>query len=96
MILTCFISIVPVNKWASSHKRKFLGVPAYIGSGCHETGGSKFRFMIMERFGEDVDQIFAKCGKQFHIQTVLTLAIRIVSLKVCNMLFLKQFSNTIE
>ena len=39
--------------------------------------------MIMERFGEDVDQIFAKCGKHFHIQTVLTLGIRIVSL-ICS------------
>ena len=65
----------------SSQKLKFLGVPAYIGSGWHESGGSKYRFMIMERFGEDIDQIFAKCGKQFHIQTVLTLAIRIVSLR---------------
>lgn len=65
----------------SSQKLKFLGVPAYIGSGGHESGGSKYRFMIMERFGEDIDQIFAKCGKQFQIHTVLTLAVRIVSLR---------------
>ena len=69
-----------INNWVSSHKLKFLGVPAYIGSGGHEHGGSKYRFMIMERFSEDVDQIFAKCGKRFHIMTVLTLAIRIIDI----------------
>lgn len=69
-----------INKWVSSHKLKFLGVPAYVGSGGHENGGSKYRFMIMERFADDVDQIFAKCGKRFHIQTVLTLGIRIIDI----------------
>ena len=76
-----FPNYFTVNNWKSSHKIKFLGVPAYIGSGCHESGSAKYRFMIMERFGEDVDQIFAKFDKRFHIQTVFTLGIRIVSLR---------------
>lgn len=69
-----------INQWLSSKKLKHLGVPQYIGSGSHEKDGKKYRFMIMERYGDDVDQIFAQCSKCFHIQTVLTLAIRIIDI----------------
>ena len=64
----------------ASKKLKHLGVPLYTGSGSHENAGKKYRFMIMERYGNDVEQIFTQCSKCFHIQTVLTLAVRIVSL----------------
>ena len=58
---------------------KSLGVPQYIGSGSYEKGSKKYRYMIMERFGDDVEQLYHQCSKTFHIHTVLLLAIRIVS-----------------
>lgn len=51
----------------------------YLGSGSIEQDGSKLRFMVMERFGDDVDQIFLQHDRHFDIRTVLTLGIRIVS-----------------
>lgn len=62
-----------------SHKLKHLGVPVYLGSGSIEHGGARLRFMVMERFGDDIDKIFLQNGRHFDIKTVLSLGIRIVS-----------------
>ena len=63
-----------------SHKLKHLGVPAFLGQGLAEHASVKLRFMVMERFSEDVDQIFLRLDRRFDTSTVLMLGIRIVSL----------------
>ena len=68
-----------VSKWMTAHKLKSLGVPKYIASGAHERNGTKYRFMVMERFGTDLQKLFEDNGKRFPLKTVLQLAIRIVS-----------------
>jgi vaccinia related kinase len=69
-----------------SKKLKHLGVPMYLGSGAVEHNNAKMRFLVMERFDQDVDQIFLQHDRHFDIRTVLTLGIRIVS----DMLFSKR------
>ena len=54
-------------------------MPKYIGSGAHERGKVKYRFMVMERFGEDVEKLFCAAGRKFQMKTVCYLALRIVS-----------------
>jgi vaccinia related kinase len=49
---------------------KYIGVPRYISSGAHTRGKETFRFMVMERFGSDVQKIFEKAGKKFSRHTV--------------------------
>lgn len=59
---------------------KYLGVPKYISSGTHTRGKETFRFMVMERFGTDVQKIFEKSGKTFSKHTVCALALRLVTI----------------
>ena len=50
----------------------------FLGSGSFEHKSSKLRFLVMERFGEDVDELFINNGRQFEVTTVLMLGLRIV------------------
>ncbi|XP_034274322.1 serine/threonine-protein kinase VRK1 isoform X3 [Pantherophis guttatus] len=68
-----------IKKWISSHKLKYLGVPKYWGSGLHQKNGKSYRFMVMDRFGKDLQKIFEEQGKQFSRKTVLQLGLRILN-----------------
>ncbi|XP_064515181.1 serine/threonine-protein kinase VRK1 isoform X3 [Pseudopipra pipra] len=69
-----------IQKWTKSHKLKYLGVPRYWGSGLHEKNGNSYRFMIMDRFGRDLQKMYEENAKQFSRKTVLQLGLRIVYL----------------
>ena len=73
-------SLPPVEEWIKSHDLPYLAVPKFIASGSHEHDGTRFRFMVMERFGEDVGKKFIAAGKKFSLSTVCHLALRLVSL----------------
>lgn len=63
---------------------KYIGVPRYISSGAHTRGKETFRFMVMERFGSDVQKIFENAGKKFSRHTVCALALRLVNMMYKN------------
>lgn len=67
-----------IQKWAGSHKLKYLGVPRYWGSGLHDKNGKSYRFMVMDRFGKDLQKIFDEGSKQFSHKTVLQLGLRLI------------------
>uniref|UniRef100_A0A8C5N5C0 Serine/threonine-protein kinase VRK1 n=1 Tax=Leptobrachium leishanense TaxID=445787 RepID=A0A8C5N5C0_9ANUR len=69
-----------INKWTSSHKLKYLGVPRYWGSGLHQKNGNGCRFMVMDRFGKDLQKIFEDTGKRFPHKTVLQLGLRLIDI----------------
>ncbi|XP_054371207.1 serine/threonine-protein kinase VRK1 isoform X2 [Molothrus ater] len=69
-----------IQKWTKSHKLKYLGVPRYWGSGLHERNGNSYRFMIMDRFGRDLQKMYEENAKQFPHKTVLQLGLRVVYL----------------
>jgi len=58
---------------------KTLGIPTYIGSGCLEKNGKRYRFMVMERFGTDIHKVFEQHGRKFSPKTVFTIALKLVS-----------------
>ena len=58
---------------------RYLGIPKYISSGCHLRDEVRYRFLVMERFGEDVEKKFCKAGRPFGVKTVCYLALRLVS-----------------
>ena len=72
----CFPSVVD---WIKSRDLSYLAVPKYIASGSHDHGGTKFRFMVMERFGEDIEKKFTAAGRKFSLATVCYLALQLVS-----------------
>ncbi len=68
-----------VDEWKKQHKLSHLGVPKFIGSGMHTRGKKDFRFLVMERFGEDIWKKYLTSNKQFTPKIAFTLAIQIVS-----------------
>lgn len=44
-----------VEQWKKQKKLSFLGIPQYIGSGTYKHNNTDHRFLIMERFGENVN-----------------------------------------
>ncbi|MBN3294851.1 VRK1 kinase, partial [Amia calva] len=69
-----------IQSWTKSHKLKYLGVPKYWGSGLHEKGGKRYRFMVMDRFGSDLQKMFEENGKRFPRKTVLQLGLRLLDI----------------
>ncbi|XP_046651626.1 serine/threonine-protein kinase VRK1-like isoform X2 [Daphnia pulicaria] len=67
-----------INEWITSNKLKFLGMPRFIGSGSHEYKGEKYRFMVMQRFGIDVQKLFDANQRRFPLNTILNLSLRII------------------
>ncbi|KAK0684377.1 VRK2 kinase, partial [Pygoscelis papua] len=67
-----------IRKWMNLKKIKCLGIPVFWGSGLAEYKGKSYRFMVMERLGEDLQRIFADCGSRFKKETVLQLGARML------------------
>ena len=61
------------------HKLKTFGMPVYLGSGSHEAGSMKYRFIVMEKFGTDIDKLRAENKGVLPLSTVFQLAWQIVS-----------------
>ena len=57
---------------------KSLGMPQFIASGMLDRSNVKYRFMIMQRFGTDLQKLFEANHKSFSHKAVLQLAVRVV------------------
>ena len=55
-----------------------LGVPKFIGAGMHTRGKTEFRFLVMERFGEDIWKKYLASNKKFTTKIAFTLGLQIV------------------
>ena len=69
-----------IKQWTSTHKLKSLGMPIFIAHGAYEDSNEKYRFMVMERFGTDLQKLFEENGKCFPRKTVITLGIRLLEI----------------
>ncbi|TKS86191.1 Serine/threonine-protein kinase VRK1 [Collichthys lucidus] len=69
-----------IQTWMKSHKLKSLGVPRYWGSGLHVKGGKKYRFMVIDRLGTDLQKKFEECGRRFPRKLVLQLGLRLLDI----------------
>ncbi|NXG00299.1 VRK2 kinase, partial [Sakesphorus luctuosus] len=67
-----------IRKWMNLKKIRCLGIPVFWGSGLAEYKGKSYRFMVMERLGEDLQRIFQDCGGTFKKETVLQLGARML------------------
>ncbi|XP_029657930.1 serine/threonine-protein kinase VRK1-like, partial [Octopus sinensis] len=50
-----------VSKWCIDHNLSFIGLPRYVGFGLHNYGGRKYRFLVMDRFGDDLQSKIMSC-----------------------------------
>ncbi|TSV68137.1 Serine/threonine-protein kinase VRK1 [Bagarius yarrelli] len=69
-----------IGAWVKSRKLKYLGVPKYWGSGLHEKEGKRYRFMVMDRFGTDLQKKFEESQKKFPRKLVLQLGLRLLDI----------------
>ncbi|NXS11765.1 VRK2 kinase, partial [Neodrepanis coruscans] len=67
-----------IRKWMNLKKIRCLGIPVFWGSGLAEYKGKSYRFMVMERLGEDLQRIFQDSGNKFKKETVLQLGARML------------------
>lgn len=52
----------------------------FLGSGSFDHNSTKLRFLVMERYGKDVEELFLGSGRRFDVSTVLMLGLRVVSI----------------
>ncbi|KAK3910563.1 Nucleosomal histone kinase 1 [Frankliniella fusca] len=69
---------VDVNAWKEKNKLKTFGMPIMHGNGIHESGSSKYRFLVMDRYSKDLYTLWNSCNKSFPLSTVLQIAIQIL------------------
>jgi len=71
--------LLSVHEWMTSHKLKSLGIPRFIATGQHNDGSTTNRFLVMERFGDDLQKLFETAGRRFPTSTVFLLGLKLVS-----------------
>ncbi|KRT86043.1 hypothetical protein AMK59_67, partial [Oryctes borbonicus] len=67
-----------IETFKESKKLKTFGMPVYYGSGSHEIKNTKYRFIIMEKFGSDIWKIFLENNRNFNPKAVYKIGIQIV------------------
>lgn len=71
-------SIFLVASWQKKKKLAALGIPRYVASGSHEYKNTKYRFLVIDRYGKDLWKIFEENNRQFPEHIVYKLALQIV------------------
>ncbi|XP_071050126.1 serine/threonine-protein kinase VRK1-like [Onthophagus taurus] len=67
-----------ISAFMKENKLKSLGMPRYISSGSHLINKEKYRFLVLERFGDDISKLLLDCKNEFPIVTVFKVALQIV------------------
>ena len=78
----CYMRIAKpdlIDSWMKQHKLKRFGMPRYLGSGSFEYKNQKYRFMVMDRYGSDLQKILDQHNKKFSFKTVYQVGLEIVS-----------------
>lgn len=78
----CFKQYFSVEKFMKENKLKSLGLPKFLGSGSHEANGDKYRFLVIEKLGSDIWQLYLENGQKLPGETVFQIAIQIVIIKL--------------
>ncbi|KAM0736008.1 Nucleosomal histone kinase 1 [Formica fusca] len=69
-----------INNWQRNKKLAAFGMPKYIASGSHEYKNTKYRFLVINRYGKDLWKIFEENNRQFPEHIVYKLALQIIDI----------------
>ncbi|EZA61992.1 hypothetical protein DMN91_003440 [Ooceraea biroi] len=69
-----------IDSWQKKKKLSALGMPRYIASGSHEFKSTKYRFLVIDRYGRDLWKIFEENNRQFPEHIVYKLALQIIDI----------------
>ncbi|KAL5008871.1 hypothetical protein ScPMuIL_014452 [Solemya velum] len=67
-----------VGEWLQGRKMKYLSVPTFVTFGNHEYKGTNYRFLVMPRFGTDLQKLFEAAGKHFSEHSVYCIGLRLI------------------
>lgn len=67
-----------IEAWKKEHKLKHLGMTRYHGSGSHTYKNIKYRFLVMERFGPDLQKVLDEKKNKLTMQTVYQIGLQIL------------------
>lgn len=60
---------------------KSLGMPHFLGCGSHYYNNERYRFIVLPKYGIDLQTVFLNSGKRFSVKTAFTLASYVVCFK---------------
>jgi vaccinia related kinase len=66
-----------IEEWKNGRMLNHLGLSKYIGSGSRVYKNKKYRFLVLDRHGQDLDELFFEC-ESFPVKTVCYLGIQIL------------------
>ncbi|KYM83135.1 Nucleosomal histone kinase 1 [Atta colombica] len=69
-----------IDSWQKKKKLAALGIPKYVASGSHEYKNTKYRFLVIDRYGKDLWKIFEENNKQFPEHIVYKLSLQIIDI----------------
>jgi len=70
----------PVEEFKKAKNLKSFGMPCLRGNGSHvlKSSGEKYRFLVMDRFGKDLQKIFQTGKKLFTDKVTYNLALKVI------------------
>ena len=66
-----------VDEWVKSKRLTYLAVPKLYALGSHEMGNKSLRFLVLEKFGTDLQKFLEK-SKTFPVATCYRIAIMLI------------------
>ncbi|GAB6021644.1 hypothetical protein CHUAL_004228 [Chamberlinius hualienensis] len=67
-----------IGIWKKERKLKFLGMPRMMSFGSHFVNEVRYRFLVMDRFGIDIQKIFEQNKKKLSIKSVFSITIMLL------------------
>ncbi|GLH03902.1 Nucleosomal histone kinase 1 [Gryllus bimaculatus] len=67
-----------IDKWMSSNKIKFLGLPRFVGNGSHQHNGKPYRFVVMEKFGKNLDSVLKENNNVLDKEFIFKIALQVL------------------
>ncbi|XP_037072648.1 serine/threonine-protein kinase VRK1-like, partial [Pollicipes pollicipes] len=67
-----------IADWMRRRGLNRLGMPRFVGSGSVEYGGQRYRFMVMERYGTDLQKLLDRNGNRFPMSTIFHIGLQVI------------------
>ncbi|KAL7294524.1 hypothetical protein TKK_0012054 [Trichogramma kaykai] len=67
-----------IEDWCESQNLRQVGIPTYEGSGSHHFNGARYRFLVIPRYGIDVDKIFRSNGRKLSKKIISSLSVQML------------------
>ncbi|CAL1527120.1 unnamed protein product [Lymnaea stagnalis] len=67
-----------IQSFIAEQKLRYLGVPPFIATGSFENFSREYRFLVMNRYGTDLQKILVQCGGRFAPNATFAVGLRML------------------